>query len=100
MLAVAGNGLKAFPGVGTLTGGLVHAVAYGMIFDSLGNSLRQTLAQRGEFLPGMAAAEFKEKLGDNLESRSGVLAKLAVETIKEGLVDQSGGDGQREDQQR
>ncbi len=92
MLAVAGNGLKAFPGVGTLTGGLVHAVAYGMIFDSLGNSLRQTLAQRGEFLPGMAAAEFKEKLGDNLESRSGVLAKLAVETIKEGLVDQSDGD--------
>ena len=98
MLAVAGNGLKAFPGVGTLTGGLVHAVAYGMIFDSLGNSLRQTLGQRGEFLPGMAAAEFKEKLGENLESRSGVLAKMAVETIREGLVDQPGGDRQREDQ--
>ncbi len=98
MLAVAGNGLKAFPGVGTLTGGLVHAVAYGMIFDSLGNSLRQTLDQRGEFLPGMAAAGFEEKLGENLESRSGALAKLAVETIREGLVDQRGADQQREDQ--
>ncbi len=98
MLAVAGNGLKAFPGVGTLTGGLVHAVAYGMIFDSLGNSLRQTLGQRGEFLPGMAAAEFKEKLGDNLESRSGVLAKMAVETIREGLVNEPDGDRQRKDQ--
>ena len=97
MLAVAGNGLKAFPGVGTLTGGLVHAVAYGMIFDSLGNSLRQTLEQRREFLPGMAAAEFKEKLGENLESRSGALAKMAVETIREGLVDQPNGDRQRED---
>ena len=98
MLAVAGNGLKSFPGVGTLTGGLVHAVAYGMIFDSLGNSLRQTLEQRGEFLPGIAAAGFKEKLGDNLESRSGALAKMAVETIREGLVDQPDGDRQREDQ--
>ena len=26
-LAVAGNGLKAFPGIGTVAGGLVHAVA-------------------------------------------------------------------------
>jgi hypothetical protein len=82
MLAVAGNGLKAFPGVGTLTGGLVHAVAYGMIFDSLGHSLRRTLDQRGEFLPGMAAAGFKEALGENLESRSGALARLALESVE------------------
>ncbi len=82
MLAVVGNGLKAFPGVGTLTGGLVHAVAYGMIFDSLGHSLRRTLDQRGEFLPGMAAAGFKESLGENLESRSGALARLALESVE------------------
>ena len=29
-LAVAGNGLKAFPGVGTVAGGIAHAVAYGL----------------------------------------------------------------------
>ena len=41
-------------GCGTLTGGLVHAVAYGMIFESLGRAAAQTLASRGELaaLPG------------------------------------------------
>ncbi|MEM8816873.1 MAG: GTPase, partial [Pseudomonadota bacterium] len=42
-LAVAGNGLKAFPGLGTVAGGVVHAVAYGLIFDALGRSLVLTL---------------------------------------------------------
>jgi len=42
-LAVAGNGLKAFPGIGTVAGGVVHAVAYGLIFDALGRSLVLTL---------------------------------------------------------
>jgi len=46
-LAITGNALKAFPGVGTLTGGLVHAVAYGMIFESLGRAAADTLASRG-----------------------------------------------------
>jgi len=31
LLAVAGNGMKAFPGIGTLTGGFTHAIAYGLI---------------------------------------------------------------------
>ena len=39
LLAVAGNGLKAFPGVGTVAGGLVHAGAYGLIFDALGHAV-------------------------------------------------------------
>ena len=43
-LAVAGNALKAFPGIGTVSGGLVHAVAYGMIFHSLGRAASQALA--------------------------------------------------------
>ena len=38
-LAVAGNGLKAFPGIGTVAGGLAHAVAYGLLFDALGRTL-------------------------------------------------------------
>lgn len=44
LLAIAGNALKAFPGMGTVGGGLVHAVAYGLIFDSLGRALSETLA--------------------------------------------------------
>ena len=56
-LAVAGNGLKAFPGIGTVAGGLVHAVAYGLIFDALGRSLVLTLKQHGELKPEAAASE-------------------------------------------
>ena len=42
---VAGNAAKAFPGLGTLGGGLAHAVAYGLIFDSLGRALAATMAE-------------------------------------------------------
>ncbi|MFQ5609134.1 MAG: GTPase, partial [Woeseiaceae bacterium] len=49
-LAVAGNGLKAFPGIGTVAGGFVHAVAYGLIFDALGRSLVLTLSKHGELV--------------------------------------------------
>lgn len=43
-LAIAGNALKAFPGFGTLGGGLVHAFAYGLIFDALGHVVAANLA--------------------------------------------------------
>ena len=78
MLAVAGNGLKAFPGIGTLAGGLVHAVAYGLIFDSLGRAVIQTLETRGELNPAPAALIFEEKLGEDLEPRARLFAKLAL----------------------
>jgi hypothetical protein len=44
VLAIAGNALKAFPGLGTLGGGVLHAIAYGLVFDSLGHALAETLA--------------------------------------------------------
>jgi hypothetical protein len=66
-LAIAGNALKAFPGLGTISGGVVHAVAYGMIFDSLGKAAAQTLASRGALRPYPAAEAFEELLHDNLE---------------------------------
>ena len=82
-LAITGNALKAFPGVGTLTGGLVHAVAYGMIFDSLGRAAAETLASRGELRPYPAAKAFEEMLNDNLEAGAIRFAKLAlVEKVK------------------
>lgn len=77
-LAVAGNGLKAFPGVGTVAGGLVHAVAYGLIFDALGRSLVLTLSRHGELLPEVAAKEFEEGISEHLEAGVRRVAKMAL----------------------
>lgn len=77
-LAISGNALKSFPGIGTLTGGLLHAVAYGMIFDSLGRAAAETLASRGELRPLPAARAFEEKMGESLESGAKRFAQLAL----------------------
>ncbi len=77
-LAVAGNGLKAFPGVGTIAGGLVHAVAYGLIFDALGRSLALSLAAGEGFSPAAAAADFESSLGGQLEGRVARVVRLAL----------------------
>ena len=77
-LAVAGNGLKAFPGIGTVAGGLVHAVAYGLIFDALGRSLMLTLSKHGELMPDQAAQEFEEGIGERLEAGVRRVAKMAL----------------------
>jgi len=77
-LAITGNALKAFPGMGTLTGGLVHAVAYGMIFESLGRAASETLASRGDLRAYPAAKAFEEFLNDNLEAGAIRFAKLAL----------------------
>ncbi len=78
-LAVAGNGLKAFPGIGTVAGGLVHAVAYGLIFDALGRSLVQTLERHGELVPDEAAREFEEGISEHIEAGVRRVARLALE---------------------
>lgn len=78
-LAVAGNALKAFPGLGTVAGGLVHAVAYGLIFDALGRSLVLTLNQHGELLPDLAAKEFEEGISEYIETGVRRIAKMAVD---------------------
>lgn len=84
-LAVAGNGLKAFPGLGTVAGGLVHAVAYGLIFDALGRSLVLSLSKHGELVPETAAKEFEEGINEHIEAGVRQVAKMAV--------DQQEGDG-------
>ncbi len=81
-LAVAGNGLKAFPGIGTVAGGLAHAVAYGLLFDALGRSLVQTLSRHGELLPEVAAKEFEEGISEYLEAGVGRIASMALEERK------------------
>jgi hypothetical protein len=77
-LAIAGNAFKAFPGIGTISGGVIHAVAYGMIFDSLGRAAAETMASRGQLRPYPAAEAFEDLLHDHLESGAVKFAKLAV----------------------
>ncbi len=82
-LAVAGNGLKAFPGIGTVAGGLVHAVAYGLIFDALGRSLVQTLVRHGELDPATAAQEFEEGISEHLEAGVRRIATMALDESRD-----------------
>ncbi len=87
LLAVAGNGAKAFPGLGTIAGGLMHAVAYGLIFDALGRALAATLQASGTLRPVPAAIMFKEALGGDLESRTRRVARLALEARSDNAKD-------------
>ncbi len=82
LLAIAGNALKAFPGAGTLAGGILHAIAYGYLFEALGRGVAGSLATRGELHPVQVATQFKESLGEDLRASSQHYAKLALEEIR------------------
>ncbi|MDX1406129.1 MAG: Era-like GTP-binding protein [Woeseiaceae bacterium] len=82
-LAVAGNGLKAFPGAGTVAGGLVHAVAYGLIFDALGRSLVATLKTHGQLDPEAAAKEFEDGISEHIEAGVRQVARMALDQAKD-----------------
>jgi hypothetical protein len=83
LLAVAGNAAKAFPGVGTLAGGLMHAVAYGLIFDALGRAVIRTLETRGELRPAPASLTFRDNLVVDVEGRARKLLRLALDVRSE-----------------
>lgn len=82
VLAVAGNALKAFPGVGTISGGLMHAVAYGMIFESLGKAAARTMATRGELRPLPAVQAFEDDLRESLQTRATRFAGIALDEAR------------------
>ena len=77
LLALSGNVLKAFPGVGTVSGGLIHAVAYGMIFEGLGKAVAKTLQESGSLQRAQALDYFEEAIGGDLEGRAKDFARLA-----------------------
>jgi len=83
LLAVAGNAAKAFPGVGTLAGGLMHAVAYGLIFDALGRAVTRTLETRGELRPAPASLMFRDNLATDVETQARKLLRLALDIRNE-----------------
>ncbi len=91
ILAIVGNALKAFPGLGTVSGGLVHAVAYAMIFDSLGRAVAETLARGDGFDRKAALQRFDASLADR-----GRLLDLAPQMLKLALEAR----GKTEDERR
>lgn len=83
VLAIAGNALKAFPGLGTLGGGVLHAFAYALIFDSLGKALATTFASVRELDRELANAHLKQLLGEARNQRLKDLAALTLEAIRD-----------------
>lgn len=82
LLAIAGNAMKAFPGLGTLGGGLVHAVAYGLLFDALGRAAAQALSE-GDALDREATLQaFEQALAKPRAEQLQRLARLAVEAMR------------------
>ncbi len=82
LLAIAGNALKAFPGVGTVAGGLLHAVVYGFLFDALGKSLAASLESRGELHPLQVANQFEDQLGEDIKASAARYARLAFQEAR------------------
>ncbi len=83
VLAISGNVLKAFPGAGTVAGGLVHAVAYGIIFDAMGKGLAHSLDTTGDLRPAAAAREVGDQFGEDIGKKARQLARLALEAQRE-----------------
>lgn len=79
VLALVGNAAKAFPGLGTLGGGLLHAVAYGLIFASLGRALVDSL-ETNEIRESHVLDRFQNSIQDNAQLRelATPLLKLAL----------------------
>lgn len=83
VLAIAGNALKAFPGLGTLGGGVLHAFAYALIFDSMGRALAASLAERKSLDQEDAGSRLKALLADADATRMRQLASLTIEALQE-----------------
>ncbi len=84
LLAIAGNALKAFPGLGTLGGGVLHAIAYGLIFDSLGRAVAATLAEQRRLDQAEASAHLKRLLGEVGQARWRHVAEVALAAVRDG----------------
>lgn len=79
VLAIAGNALKAFPGLGTLGGGVLHAIAYGLIFDSLGRAVTSTFRDQHALDSNVANATLSKLLS---EARMDEIRRIAGYALK------------------
>lgn len=78
VLAVSGNALKSFPGLGTVTGGLLHAVAYGLIFNALGRAVLITINETGRLDSEKTKQIFEDNLLGSSEKMAKNLAQMAL----------------------
>jgi hypothetical protein len=79
VLAIAGNAAKAFPGLGTLGGGVLHAIAYGLIFDSLGHAVATTMREHHCLDSAAASASLATLLADSSAERLRRIAGYALQ---------------------
>ncbi|MGB0135563.1 GTPase [Dokdonella sp.] len=82
VLAIAGNALKAFPGLGTLGGGVLHAVAYGLAFDSLGRAVANTLAEHARLDQDQAEQNIRELLTEPARDRVERVARIVIDSMR------------------
>jgi hypothetical protein len=78
VLAIAGNAAKAFPGLGTIGGGVLHAIAYGLIFDSLGHAVATTLRDQRALDGAAANSALARLLADASAERLRRIADFAL----------------------
>lgn len=78
VLAVAGNALKSFPGLGTAVGGITHAVSYGMIFNALGHAVLESVSTLGVLDAQATQQKFEENLLGPAQTLAKDLAKMAL----------------------
>lgn len=78
VLAIAGNAAKAFPGIGTLGGGVMHAIAYGLVFDSLGRAVATTLRDHQSLDQAAAHQALRKLLTDSTGERLRRIADIAL----------------------
>lgn len=90
VLAIAGNAAKAFPGLGTLGGGMLHAIAYGLIFDSLGEAAATTLREQKKLDAEAAGSALARLLADTSGERLRRIAGLIVQGDQERPADVHG----------
>ena len=82
VLAIAGNALKAFPGFGTLGGGVLHAIAYGLVFDSLGRAVAFTLAEHARLDQAAAEEHVRALLAEPGRERIERVARLVLDSVR------------------
>lgn len=83
VLAIAGNAMKAFPGLGTLGGGVVHAIAYGLVFDSLGRAVSDTFAAHATLDLADVETRVRALLAEPARERIERIARLALDATRE-----------------
>ena len=83
VLAIAGNALKAFPGLGTLGGGMLHAVAYGLVFDSVGHALADTLRERSALDAADIETRVRALLAEPARDRIERVARIALDATRD-----------------